>query len=190
FTFATIASEIPVLPLVGSSSARPGSSSPEASASRIIASAIRSLIEPVGFAPSSLAYSRTSRFGERRGSSTSGVFPIRSSSEGARRLATGHRRQQDDRRALPDRRLELVERPDVLAVEVHVRVGELTLEPGKAGGEVVEHLADRAPGRRHLSLAADGGAEHRRDPDLRHGCAPASDTPAALATLGPWQNST
>jgi hypothetical protein len=46
---------MPVLPLVGSSSARPGSSSPDASAASIIASATRSLIEPVGFAPSSFA---------------------------------------------------------------------------------------------------------------------------------------
>ena len=49
---------MPVLPLVGSSSRRPGSSSPEASAASIIAFAIRSLIEPVGFWPSSFAYSR------------------------------------------------------------------------------------------------------------------------------------
>ena len=49
------ASEMPVLPLVGSSSSRPGSSSPEASAASIIAFATRSLIEPVGFWPSSFA---------------------------------------------------------------------------------------------------------------------------------------
>jgi hypothetical protein len=55
FSFATSASEIPVLPLVGSSSLRPGLSSPAASASSIIAFATRSLIEPVGFWPSSLA---------------------------------------------------------------------------------------------------------------------------------------
>ena len=40
---------MPVLPLVGSSSSRPGSSSPAASAASIIAFATRSLIEPVGF---------------------------------------------------------------------------------------------------------------------------------------------
>ena len=46
---------MPVFPLVGSSNRRPGSSSPEASAASIIAFAIRSLIEPVGFWPSSFA---------------------------------------------------------------------------------------------------------------------------------------
>src|SRR5919202_1157048 len=76
---------IPVLPLVGSSRARPGSSSPAASAASIIPFAIRSLIEPVGFCPSSFAYSRTSPSGR---SSTSGVLPIRSRRDGARALAT------------------------------------------------------------------------------------------------------
>ena len=50
-SFATSASEMPVLPLVGSSSSWPGSSS----AASTIASAMRSLIEPVGFCPSSFA---------------------------------------------------------------------------------------------------------------------------------------
>jgi hypothetical protein len=54
-SFATIASEMPVLPLVGSRSSRPGSSSPEDSAASTIVFAIRSLIEPVGFWPSSFA---------------------------------------------------------------------------------------------------------------------------------------
>jgi hypothetical protein len=50
-----MASEMPVLPLVGSSSALPGSSSPDASAASTIVLAIRSLMEPVGFWPSSFA---------------------------------------------------------------------------------------------------------------------------------------
>jgi hypothetical protein len=54
-SFATIASEIPVFPLVGSRSSRPGSSSPEASAASTIVLAMRSLIDPVGFWPSSFA---------------------------------------------------------------------------------------------------------------------------------------
>src|SRR5581483_10495261 len=137
FSLATSASEIPVLPLVGSSSARPGSSSPEASAASIIASATRSLIDPVGFAPSSLAYSWTPGFGDSRVSSTSGVPPTRSRTLGASLLATGHRRQQDHGHALADRRLELVEGADVLAVDVHVRELELSLERREAGGQVV-----------------------------------------------------
>jgi hypothetical protein len=51
FTLATSASEMPVLPLVGSRSSCPGCRS----ASSTIASATRSLTEPVGFCPSSLA---------------------------------------------------------------------------------------------------------------------------------------
>ena len=46
---------MPVFPDVGSSSSRPGSSSPAASAASIMASATRSLTEPVGFWPSSFA---------------------------------------------------------------------------------------------------------------------------------------
>ena len=40
---------MPVLPLVGSSSIRPGVSSPEASAASIIDFATRSFVDPVGF---------------------------------------------------------------------------------------------------------------------------------------------
>src|SRR5207253_7762236 len=65
---------MPVLPLVGSMMRAPGSSC----ASSSIAFATRSLIEPVGFWPSSFAYRRTDGFGASRCNSTSGVFPIRS----------------------------------------------------------------------------------------------------------------
>src|SRR5581483_200864 len=170
---------MPVLPLVGSSRARPGSSSPDASAASIIASATRSLIDPVGFAPSSLAYSWTLAFGDSRVSSTSGVPPTRSRTLGASRLATRHRGQQDHGRALAHRRLELVERADVLAVHVHVRELELPLQAGEAGGQVVEQLADGRAAGGHLALAANGGAQRGRDPDPGHACA-----------LGPAQNST
>src|SRR5919201_2207352 len=123
-----MASEMPVFPLVGSSSRRPGSSSPEASAAEIIAFAIRSLIEPVGFWPSSFAYSRTDGFGVSRGSSTSGVPPMRSRTLGAVALAaTGHRRQQDHRVARRDGGVVTVLGPDVLAADVDVRELELAL---------------------------------------------------------------
>src|SRR2546423_3600257 len=118
---------MPVLPLVGSSSSRPGSSTPRASASSTIASATRSLIEPVGFWPSSFAYKRTLGLGERRGSSTSGVLPTRSRRLDARRLATGHGGQQNHRVALGDRRLVAVAGADVLAADVDVGVLELAL---------------------------------------------------------------
>src|SRR5919198_1425353 len=97
------ASEMPVLPLVGSSSSCPGSRS----AASTIASATRSLIEPVGFWPSSLAKMRTPS-GAIRGSSSSEL------------AATGHRRQEDDRGAVAHRRVEAVARTHVLAVDVDV----------------------------------------------------------------------
>src|SRR5436190_20063406 len=101
---------MPVLPLVGSSSSRPGSSSPDASAASIIALATRSLIDPVGFCPSSFAYSRTLPTGR---SSTSGVFPINSSSEWPTTLRTApphvHRRAQ-----LPD---HLIDAPQLAAAD-------------------------------------------------------------------------
>src|ERR671930_403808 len=98
----------------------------EASAASIIAFAIRSLIEPVGFWPSSFAYSRTDGFGVRRGSSTSGVPPTRSRTLGAVALtATGHCRQQDDGVARRDGGLVAVARTDVLAADVDVREREL-----------------------------------------------------------------
>ena len=90
---------------------------------------------------------------------------------GAARAAR-HRRQEDDRRALRHRRLQLVERADVLAVDVDVRVLELPLELREAG---VVRSSSASPTvvavTRHLALAAGGGAQRRRDSDLRHACA-------------------
>jgi hypothetical protein len=76
-----IASEMPVLPDVGSSTVQPGVSSPSASAFSIMARAGRSLMEPVGLRSSSFAQSRTSGVGERFGRPTSGVSPTAASSE-------------------------------------------------------------------------------------------------------------
>ncbi len=81
---ATSPSEIPVLPEVGSRMVLPGASSPEASAASIIALAIRSFVEPVGFWPSSLAHRRTPGLGLMLGSPTSGVSPIASRMSGWR----------------------------------------------------------------------------------------------------------
>jgi hypothetical protein len=74
-----IAREMPVLPEVGSRMVWPGSIAPCSSASSIMNFATRSFTEPVGLRPSSFAQMRTPGFGERRGSSTSGVLPIASS---------------------------------------------------------------------------------------------------------------
>src|SRR5438270_4197326 len=166
FSFAMSASEIPVLPLVGSSSSRPGSSSPAASAASIIDFATRSLMEPVGFCPSSFAKMRAPPRGDRRFSSTSGVFPTRSRSDPAviRLRATGHRRQQDDRRAVVHLGLEALQRPDVLAPNVHVHerrdlilFHELRPQPWETAHQVVEQLAHRRTGSVHLALAARPG---------------------------------
>src|SRR5437867_5766165 len=73
-----MASEIPVLPEVGSRMTLPGPSFPSPSAVWIIRSAIRSFSEPVGFWPSSFAHSFTAGRGERRWMPTSGVSPTAS----------------------------------------------------------------------------------------------------------------
>src|SRR5581483_7939440 len=138
---------MPVFPEVGSRMIRSGVSSPEASAASIIRLAIRSLTEPDGFCPSSLAHSRTPGFGDMRGMPTSGVFPIASRmspyriepvSQGpsrqpgsaeapappaARRSgsgAAGDGRQDRDRVALLHGGLERAEVPHVLVVHVDV----------------------------------------------------------------------
>src|SRR3954447_20562756 len=171
---------MPVLPDVGSSSSRPGSSSPADSAATIIASATRSFVEPVGFWPSSFAYSRTDGFGLRRRSSTSGVLPTRSRREPAvRRLEpTGHGGEKDDRRAVVDRRVEAVERPHVLALDVDVDerrevvvLHELRAQPGEARHQVLEQLAHGLALGGDLALAADLSAQLWRDANEAHACA-------------------
>ena len=71
-----MASEMPVLPEVGSRIVWPGPIRPFSSASSISARATRSLTEPVGLCDSSFAQMRTPGLGDRRLSSTSGVLPI------------------------------------------------------------------------------------------------------------------
>src|SRR6185295_3720494 len=159
---------MPVFPLVGSSSSRPGSSSPDCSAASIIAFATRSLIEPVGFWPSSFANRRTSPSGF---SSTSGVLPTRSSSDAATCGLTGtarHRRQEDHGVAVRNLRLVAVARANVLSADVDVRVLELAVQRREAGGEVVEELAHVLAVGDHLALAVRVDAERRRNADDAH----------------------
>ena len=94
-----MASEMPVLPEVGSMIVSPGRMAPRASASSIMERAVRSLIEPVGFMLSSFARIRTSGLGEMRFSSTSGVLPMvatrsgdTAAGGGARPMLTGRPR--------------------------------------------------------------------------------------------------
>src|SRR5688572_28944059 len=70
------ASDEPVLPPVNSTTVPPGRRSPRASAPSIIASAMRSLYDPVGFDPSHLTNTRAAPSGTIRLSSMAGVLPI------------------------------------------------------------------------------------------------------------------
>ncbi len=76
-----MARAMPVLPEDDSSTTDPGPSRPSFSASSIMALAARSLTEPPGFWPSSLARMRTVRLGLSAETSTSGVLPTRSRTE-------------------------------------------------------------------------------------------------------------
>src|SRR6266536_4103451 len=100
------------------------------------------------------------------------------------RLATRHGGEQDHGRAFTHGRLELVERSDVLAVDVDVRVLELSLERGEARRQIVEELADGVAAARHLTLAARRRAQCGRNLDS-HACALLAD----VSEL-PVQNST
>jgi hypothetical protein len=62
-----MARAMPVLPELDSSTVTPGPSRPSFSASSTIALAARSLTDPPGFWPSSLARMRTRGFGAQRG---------------------------------------------------------------------------------------------------------------------------
>ena len=92
-------------------------------------------------------------------------------------------------RALADRRVEALQRPDVLVVQVDVHerrdvaaVQDLGTEARVAGREVLEHLAHRPAGGLDLSLAADFRPKGGRDSDLRH--------QDATCAAPPLQNST
>ena len=75
------ASPIPVLPEVASTMVPPGASAPDASAVRIMFSAMRSFDDPPGLRPSSFTSTRDSRPRVSECSSTTGVFPIRDATE-------------------------------------------------------------------------------------------------------------
>src|SRR6266516_178386 len=194
-SLATSASEMPVLPLVGSRSSRPGSSSPAASAASIIALATRSLIEPVGFCPSSFAYSRTLPTGL---SSTRGVLPTSSSSECATVLGI----------PLPDvdRRTELAEelvdppelpagvRRDAARSMAFEELGLATLQAGQtqeiAAGvpaSVLDHalapLASELRGREKREARRRGAVLHRGSIDAFRNDRNRGEEPLGLAGL-------
>src|SRR5829696_950382 len=150
---ATMAREMPVLPLVGSRIVAPGCSEPFFSAASTIAMAARSLIEPVGLWSSSLAHSRTSGVGDRFGSPTSGVPPSESTSEAKRAMdsAAGDGRENRDRVAVLDLGVEGTGEADVLVVDVDVDEAvqlavlgdETVLQAGVLAVEVVDERAQR-----------------------------------------------
>src|SRR3954454_16521855 len=118
-----MASEIPVLPLVGSRMVSPGWSFPSFSAASIIEMAARSLIDPVGLWSSSLAHSRTSGVGDSDGSPTSGVPPRESTREAKRAIggsAAGDGRKDRDRVAVLDLGVQRAGEAHVLVVDVDV----------------------------------------------------------------------
>src|SRR5215211_3593709 len=157
-----MASEMPVLPLVGSRIVEPTCSRPSFSAASIILIAARSLMEPVGLWSSSLAHSRTSEVGERLGSPTSGVPPSESTSEAkramgalpgggawraVRRSAAARDRGEDGHRvAVLDLRVQGAGEAHVLVVDVDVDeavqlalVGDqAVLQPGVLAVQVVD----------------------------------------------------
>src|SRR3954471_12110242 len=169
-----MASEMPVLPDVGSSTVTPGRSSPSFSAAATMYRAARSFTDPVGLSVSSFAQSRTSGDGDKRGSPTSGVRPTDSSSESNRKLSAGDSRQDGDRVPVVQSRLEPAEEADVLVVDVDVDEpvqpavlgDEPTAQPRVPPVEVVEQAGEG------LALALDGllavgvRAQDRGDPDL------------------------
>src|SRR5689334_17354049 len=117
---------MPVLPDEGSRIVCPGCSVPSASAASTMATAMRSFTDPVGFWPSSLARMRTVGFGLRAERSTKGVLPTRSSTDRTAVMgcglasAAGDGGQDGDDVVGADRRVELLEIPDVVVVPVHV----------------------------------------------------------------------
>src|SRR6266571_7000577 len=183
-----IARLIPVFPEEGSRIVCPESSAPDASASSSIARAIRSLSEPVGLAPSSLAKSRTPG-GARCGSSTIGVLqmeatrswpaPARPALDIGLAHASGHGRQEDHGVVRPDWSLKAAPRAHVAVIDIHVHVLAQdailadTLAKGRVAlEEVIEHLGHGRARGAQRSAAADSLAQHRRDPHAAHWIVP------------------
>src|SRR5689334_16889556 len=129
-SLATMAREMPVLPLVGSRIVSPGRSRPAASAERTIHSAARSFTDPVGLRSSSFAHSRTSgapgsAAGDSRGSPTSGVPPQASSRLSNLAMvgsggAAGDGRQDGHRVAVVELGVQGAQEAHVLVVDVDV----------------------------------------------------------------------
>src|SRR6478609_12181661 len=118
---------MPVFPLVGSITVQPERNRPSRSARATMASAGRSLMEPVGLRSSSLAHSRTDGDGDSRGRPTRGVPPTASIRLWYRVMssvasASPARDGRQDRHVvtLSDGGLQATGEPHVLVVDVDV----------------------------------------------------------------------
>src|SRR5829696_1774478 len=177
-----MASEMPVLPLVGSRMVAPGCSEPSFSAASIIEMAARSLMDPVGLWSSSLAHSRTSGDGDSDGSPTSGVPPSESTSEAKRaisvlpgeRSAAGDGGQDRHRVAVLHLGVERPGEPHVLVVDVDVDEAvqlallgdEAVLQTGVLAVQVVDECGEGAATALDGLVAAGVRAQDGRNPDL------------------------
>src|SRR5918999_6020949 len=146
-----MASEMPVLPDVGSRIVAPGLSRPSFSARWIIHHAGRSFTDPVGLRSSSLAHSRTSGVGDNLGSPTSGVPPTEARRLSKRMSAARDGREYDDLVAVAELGLETPDEPDVLVVDVDVDeapqvtlLDEALLDAGVVRLQVVDQRGERA----------------------------------------------
>src|SRR6185436_3235208 len=172
-SLATMASAIPVLPLVGSRMVSPGDRRPAASAARIIHTAGRSLTEPVGLRSSSLAHNRTSADGESRGNPTRGVFPHASSRLSylamlAALVGAARDGGQDRHRVtVVHLGVECTEETYVLVVDVDVDEpvqravlgDEAGAQPRELGVEVAEQVGDGVSGAGNDLLAVGVGTQ-------------------------------
>jgi hypothetical protein len=164
---------IPVLPLDGSRMVCPGRSAPDATASASIERAIRSFTEPVGFAPSIFANSRTPGRGASRRSSTIGVWPM-AATMSPRIIGlvgpSSHGGQQNHLVIREDRRSEAGRVPNVATVDVQVDErrqlpirGHSLAEGRMPREQVVQDLVHGPSGGLQLPGSAHSFAENRRD---------------------------
>ena len=84
-----------MFPDVGSTIVPPGANAPVASASRIMPNAVRSLIEPPGFIPSTFTHSSADSRSTRRDRRTTGVRPIVASIRASIRASLTERSPND-----------------------------------------------------------------------------------------------
>src|SRR5215218_5247228 len=163
FARQTSASAGPVLPPVYSTTVSPGESSPSRSAPSIIASAIRSFIEPLGLRFSSLSQSSAPLAGAQRRRRTSGVLPIASSIESTLthvyRVEAGVGRLPRGRDEVDEHRPEAVRR-------VEPREVSTTLDDREAPDPGRQPLDDLARGRRRRNGVHVARADERRAGDM------------------------